>query len=138
MKENLLSKTLAIAIIILFFGVSVVSSAVDINKNVDDEYNENSKSKPFDSYTEIFTYISAHVYGIKLKGIGLLFNVEIWGVDSTIDMQGYRYPLFPLGESHFVVSADHVIAPHFIGICYPVTVDTYGVIGIAIGNIEWS
>jgi hypothetical protein len=61
----------------------------------------------------------------------------MWGIDRTINMHGYRYPLFPLGESEFVVSTDHVIAPRFIGICYPVTVDLYGVKGIAFGNIEW-
>jgi hypothetical protein len=86
---------------------------------------------------ELITFIDAFAYEFKIERIGLGVHIEIWGVDRTIDLEGYRYPIFPFGQSNFVVSTDHVIAPRFIGIWYPITVDTYGVKGFALGNVEW-
>ncbi len=125
------------SIVISFIGLSNVSYAADVNKIVDDESKKNPEVKPFDNYTEIITYIEAYVYGFKIKGFGVLYHVEMWGVDCTIDMNGCRVPLFPLGESNFCVSSNHVLAPHFMGIWWQVSVDTYSIKGVAIGNIEW-
>ena len=140
MRNTLFKKGLVVGIIILLVGVSVLSSVSSrylsvSNKKTINDINEIETS---DDYTEIFTFIDAYVYGLNLKGIGPIYYIELWGVDNTIDIQGYKSPLFPIINSHFVVSTDHVIAPQFIGIYYHVTVDTYSVKGIAFGNIEWS
>ncbi|KYK30191.1 hypothetical protein AYK20_04515 [Thermoplasmatales archaeon SG8-52-1] len=139
-----MGKKIMIAIIIIIITLiptSLPVNSTQLSNNLISEKNiyiyNNNEIEPLDQYKEIFTFIDAYVYGFNLKGIGPFYYIELWGVDCTIDIQGYRYPLFPIVDSHFVVSADHVIAPNFIGIYYPVTVDTYSVIGIALGNIEW-
>lgn len=137
MNKNLIIKIWVICTIVLFIGISNSSSAANINKNLDGKSNKIYKSKSFDNYKEIITYIDGYVYGFKINGIGFLFNVEMWGVDRTIDMHGYRDPIFPLGESNFFVSSDLVIASHFIGTWRQVTVDTYSINGIALGNVDW-
>ena len=138
MKKNLFCKLLTVGIIVLSIGACFVSSANDKNKKIYEETYVNTNSVAFDNFTEFFTKVDAHVYGIKLKGISLLFQIELWGVDKTIDLTGYRYPVFPLRESAFSVSTDYAIIHNFIGRWEQITVDTYAVWGVAIGNIDWS
>ena len=141
MKKGLIA-TFMVALMLITVISSVSSKNVTVSNEKMEECNtvsvDNPVSSQTDNYTELITFIDAFAYGFKIKGIGLGFHIEIWGVDRTIDLEGYRYPLFPLGESNFVVSADHVIVSHFVGIWYPVTVDTYAVKGIALGNIDYS
>ena len=136
MKRKLYGKILGVVIIILFVGVSV-SFAYD-NNNLDEQTYKNTKSETFDNFIEVFTKVDAQVYGFKLKGLGFLFHIELWGVDETIVLIGYRYPIFPISESAFSVWTDHAIIHNFIGRWEQVTVDTYSVKGVALGNIEWS
>ena len=133
---------IAIIIIISLISTSLPVNSTQISNNFIDGKTiyvyDNNEIEPLDQYKEIFTFIDAYVYGFNLKGIGPFYYIELWGVDDTIDIRGYKSPLFPIIDSHFFVSTNHVIAPQFIGIYYHVTVDTYSVIGIAFGNIEWS
>jgi hypothetical protein len=135
-----MKKLLIVGFILLFVSISVHPSNAlyeNYTKDVDNK-SGTSENKTNDEFKEIITFIDGYVDGFKIKGIGIPFNIEMWGVDQTIDIYGYRKPLFPIGESHFFISSDHVIAPYFIGICWQVTVDTYSIKGIAFGNIEWS
>ena len=84
---------LAIGIIVLFIGFSVVSSAVDINTDVDDEARENFETEPLDDYEEIITFIDGTCNDVTKKGIYIKRDVTFQaGVTTWLEISGYYRP----------------------------------------------
>ena len=130
-KNKLYCKILATGIIVLFMGVSVVTSADSVN--VSDNLIE---FKSFDDEVEIISFID---------GGGRLFDSE-WKMSffvkhisisqGHIDIKAIT-SLNPYKE-YKVTGAFKIDIPCFIGIDLSKAQDYREVYGIALGNIEWS
>ena len=127
------SKILAVGIIILFIGVSVVSSADSVN-----QYNiEDIEPKTYDNYKEIYSIIRGSANGYTVLNRGLIWrdvSLSAFSMGNTLTIKGRSEPYFEL----FSVYAEFIHAPCFIGWIIPITTNYCSVFGIAIGNIEWS
>jgi hypothetical protein len=126
MKNRLYCKFLAVGIIVLFIGVSV-SSAVDVNTEVDEEAWENFETEPFDEYTERISFVWGSAAHRNRTG---LFSVNF--TDGEIVIISFTTSGF------YGKNVDHVYMDFFIG-HYPRggLPTSYHFIGVAIGNIDW-
>ena len=144
MKNTLFKKGLVIGIIILFIGVSVLSSVSSKDVSVyNDNIEENNVSNElFDNNEEMFTRIGACVYqgDLKLKGDGLIKELELrdnYENRTQIGIWGFKKPLYPLKESYFTAKPKHLYSSRFIGFCFQFE-ELYALVnGVAFGNIEW-
>jgi hypothetical protein len=114
MKDRLFKKVLVIGIIILFVGVSVLSSvsSKDVSVSKDRIFDDNNEIETSDDYSEIFTYINGYCDYIKAKRIGILvhFNVELWADPWGLTISGIKKPF-----NRFEEDVYEVIVPCFIG-----------------------
>jgi hypothetical protein len=122
-------------IIFFFVGVNYISSAINVNKNKENNLFINYVEHITDTENEILTIISGVCLSYDIHNNGLIRNVTIWGLSDSIDIEGWKYPLF----THFFERATVIHTSKFIGYFYehPWGGD-YTVKGIAIGNIEWT
>ena len=146
MQNKILRKGLIVGIIILFVGVSVLSSvsSKDVsvsNDKVDDDNNEVELLE--DNQKEIYTifknqrveYINVGDHVFPWFSIGY---VEIYSYGG-FTIKGYKSPLYPLNKSWFELDVRQVNAPLFIGRYWIDWIEEWTYVdGIAIGNIEWS
>ena len=138
MKRNSYFKVIAVGILVVLVGGSVVSTANSINNNVCYEETEKYVVKPFDDNREIITRIDGSCTYVEIhskRGIvyDVTFNAEIWG--TYLDIDGWMYP-FP---SYFHELVTYLHTPLFIGFIHRVPGGwTHDIRGIALGNIEWS
>ena len=149
MRNTLLKKGLVLGIIVLFFGVSVLSSASskDVSVYNDKIVDDNNKVELLeDNQNEIYTiFDNVNVQNVDTSGSILNYLGFVVGwielssyVEFTI--KGYKRPIFPLSESWFELKVEYVYAPFFIGRWdpdYDEPLWSY-IDGIAYGNIEWS
>jgi hypothetical protein len=122
MKKHLL--IIGICIVIL---VIPISSAVNVNTDVDDEGRDNYEVKPLDEYTEIISYVWGSAEHLDRIG---LFSVNLTVGDINI--------ISFTTSGFYSKNTDHVYMNFFIGFYptggFPVE---YRFFGVAIGNIEW-
>ena len=138
MKKHLL--IIGICIVILFIPIS---SAVNVDTNVDDDARENFEIETFDSYSEIITFISGTCDSREIKGTGLFRDVKLvaGAMSTSLTVWGYKHPFFDWQKLRVNRFAEqgvmHIHASRCICI-FGGTSGLYGVSGIALGNIEWS
>ena len=143
MKNNWLKKSIVTVILLLFIGVSVLSSvsSEDVSASNDIILEDKNEIGLEDNNEEVLTRITAFVMLDDIKSNnGLIVNIELLDSgfeDSSIDIFGFKKPLYPLRESFFKEKPKHLIAPQFIGLTIPVENLYVYVIGYAFGNIEW-
>ena len=135
MKNSWFTKSIVTVILLLFIGIVVLSSVSSKDVSV---FNDIMLD---DNNEEVLTRITAFVMLDDIKSNnGLIVNIELWDSgfeDSSIDIFGFKKPLYPLRESFFKEKPKHLIAPQFIGLILPVENLYVYVIGYALGNIEW-
>jgi hypothetical protein len=134
MKNTLFKKGLIVGIIILFIGVSVLSSvsSKDVSVYNDTIFDDNKEIETSDDYSEIFTHIDGWCWSIeeKRKSIFIHHGVELWGY--SLNIKGIRFPFNIFDEDAYYVKV-----PSLFG---RINYDRqpYIVNGVAFGNIEWS
>jgi hypothetical protein len=112
-----------------------ISSAVDVNTDVDDEALMNFGVKPLDADTEIITRIHGYSDNYETHSWkGLIRNISIWGSETLeLKIEGWKYPFL----TYFFKTVTVVHASFFIGyFSFNRHVGEWFVNGIAIGNIE--
>ena len=112
-----------------------MTSAVDINSDVNDESRKNYEIEPLDDYEEIITFIDGTCNGITKKGIYIKRDVIFQAGGTTgFEISGYYRPWVHFNEINVI----YIHAPLFIGVIYNhFGGTTYSVWGIALGDIEW-
>ena len=130
MKKHLL--IICICIVILLIPIS---SAVDINTDVDDESRENFEIETLDDYEEIITFIDGTCNDVTSKGIYIKRDVTFQAGESTwFEISGYYRPWVHFNEINVI----YIHAPLFIGVIFYRGVGlAYSVWGVALGDIEW-
>ena len=128
-----MGKTLIIGIIMLFLSTMCLHAMVSEGKHG----LVSPTTDQMDNNDEIITFISGSHYGLITNKWGFIRDVDIFaGMGGTgLEIKGrMQYTL----ESFHYLTVQYIHAPHFLGFSIP-TGPPYGiVIGIAIGNIEWS
>ena len=138
--DNMLRRLIICIILILFMGLSINSSAFNIETKYDKKIIDKNEIKTLDVFKEIFTKLNGYINAFKIKGLGIGLNIEMWSYWSGIELDGFRFynPIFPFRNWSFEEDAKHVIIPNFIGYighkCDQS--NTRELHGIAIGNIE--
>jgi hypothetical protein len=144
MKNTLFKKGLVIGIIILFIGVSVLSSvsSKDVSVFYDRIVDNNNEIEQLDTIQAIYTKINicvpeGYVVTVKESGIGILFRyVEIWS-EVGFDISGYYLDL--IIPKYFSKTVRHIIAPRCFVYIRNAYFPGFGEMtqAFAIGNIEW-
>ena len=129
MKKHLL--IIGICIVLLI----PISSAIDINTDVDDESEENYEIKPLDDYKEIITFIDGTCKDVTSKGIYIKRDVTFQGGEDTgLKISGYYRPWNHFNEKNVI----YIHAPIFIGaLFFHPSGLAYSIWGFALGDIEW-
>jgi hypothetical protein len=127
-------KLIAGLIISLFFSISIVSSANDIN------FKETVKGDPeIDNLNNCFVII-AYIQGSHQDSYksGFVFNkpIEVYAY-KHLWINGIKLPSSNLFDIHIDISVRYVKASHFFGIFLPPGSFPPRIMGFAIGNIEW-
>lgn len=141
MKRTLYCKLFAIGIIILFIGISVISSANNVNANIKEEVIDNPEIEPFNINQEIISFISGTCSDYKINHYGIFKrSIETWsdGDITSFKVRGYKYSNNGEIISFGPLRPTHLISQNFIGSIQRVTLQSCNVFGIAIGDIEWS
>ena len=130
MKKHLL--IICICIVILLIPIS---SAIDINTDVDDEAIKNFYTEPLNDYKEIITFIDGTCNDVTSKGIYIKRDVIFQAGETTwLEISGYYRPWNHFNEINVI----YIHAPLFIGVIFPHPGGTtYSIWGIALGDIEW-
>jgi hypothetical protein len=133
-----LSKILTVEVIILLIGISVVSSANDLDINNDEVLIENPDVEQSDNQIEIISYITGHAFDVDKTGF--IFNepIDITAWKMSINILGIKIPSIHSFNMLFYISAvSSVKASRFFGRVnendMPPSVN-----GFAIGNVEWN
>lgn len=139
--KNKLSKILAMGIIVLFMGVSVVSSADSVNCNVKEELKDYLKSKSPNIDALIFARLDgATSYGISYDGIFIKRNFEAEALhQASLNIDGYIIPTMENGN-RFVLreSLQYIKVSIFIGkVQTPIPHEDTIIDGFCFGEIEW-
>jgi hypothetical protein len=102
-----------------------MTSAADVNTDIDDEEIENPETEPLDEYTEIISIIIGKGYGS-----GTIF--------SSVNLsRGDIFIIASTTEGSYTKRTNQIYIEFFIG---GLTGPSYGgryIFGIAIGNIDW-
>lgn len=130
MKKHLL--IIGICIVILLIPIS---SAIDINTDVDDEARKNFEAEPLDEHKEIITLIDGTCNDVTSKGIYIKRDVILQGGGTTsLEISGFYRPWNHFNELNVI----YIHAPLFIGSIFSHPGgSTYSIWGIALGDIEW-
>ena len=135
MKKGLYCRITAVGIIVLFMGVSVVSSSTVL---INDIYAENIEINTIDENKEIFTIIKGLTKGYTQTNRGLLWrNIQMDAIGQGFEINGWKEPNF---QNFFIIGVKHIKVPLFIGWMIPddEAGGYFTVYGFAIGNIDWS
>ena len=129
MKKHLL--IIGICIVLLI----PISSAIDINTDVDEEARENPEIEPLDDYKEIITFIDGTCNDVTSKGIYIKRDVTFQGGEDTgLKISGYYRPWNHFNEKNVI----YIHAPIFIGaLFFHPSGLAYSIWGFALGDIEW-
>ena len=140
MKNTLFKKGLIVGIIILFIGVSVLSSvsSKDVSVTNDKVVDDNNEIEPLDEYTEIVSFIYGGGYWSECD---ILFYFKGWGIWKFTFTSGdffikavTKNPFKPFLK----VTAHKIEVPQFIGIFMGnPDYETASIVGHAIGDIYW-
>ena len=130
MKKNLLIISICIVILLI-----PISSAVDINTDVDDEARENFEIEPLDDYEEIITFIDGTCNDVSSKGIWIKRDVIFQAGGTTgFEISGYYRPWNHFNEINVI----YIHIPLYLGVIFSHPGGTtYSIWGIALGDIEW-
>ncbi len=112
-----------------------ISSAVDINTDVDDDARENPETEPLDDYEEIITFIDGTCKDVTFKGIYIKRDVTFQGGEDTgLKISGYYRPWNHFNEKNVI----YIHAPIYIGVIFSHPSGMADSIrGIALGDFEW-
>lgn len=133
-------KNIVLVSILIWLFFSPIFSTVLLNASADTDIKIISEKIIIDSNKEIITFVDGTCTEITIKGLGFMRRAEIWTGDikTMVTLNGRKYPLLNNPNSHFYISyATHIVIPHFIGFRWRESTVSYGVYGIALGNIEW-
>jgi hypothetical protein len=120
MKKHLL--IIGICIVILLIPIS---SAVNVNTDVNDEAIENPETEPLDEYTEIFSIIIGKGYGSgNIVGSVNLSRGDIFIIAYTT-------------EGSYTKRTNQIYIEFFIGALTQPSFGGRWIFGVAIGNIDW-
>ena len=141
MKNTLFKKGLVAGMIILFVGVSILSSVS--SKNVSISYDkvvyDNNEIEPLDEYTEIVSFINGGGYIDWDDGCSGFIQHDFYVFSADIFIKAFtKNPLKPF----YTATANEIHMDLYIGGigCGPASpgeLKCY-LIGVAIGDIEWS
>jgi hypothetical protein len=132
---NNLSRILTIKVIILLIGISIISSANEIN--ILEELIENPKVEKFNEQKEIISFIRGISIAVHKTGFIKNEPINICPWKSGIKISGIKIPTldsFMIFFSEITIS--WITASHFFGIVRQIG-PHFMVSGIAIGNIDW-
>lgn len=146
MEIGLWKKGLVVGIIVLFVTVSLspVVTAVNNKTEADDEPLDNSDDiGTSDEYEEIITFITGYAWLDWIKRRGYFrgeVNLICYKQSSFIILFGFRRSESGIEFYNELIAEDIVYAYRFIGYStgYSYYMFDPGILGIAIGNIEWS
>jgi hypothetical protein len=126
MQKILYCKTLAIGIIVFFIGANAVTSAVNINSDLNKGIRENYKIESSDEYTEIISLIGGS--GVSHGPKEGLFHLNV--TNGNVDITSFTTKGF------YKIETNKVSAKFFIGYDRG---SGFGFVfgGIAIGDISW-
>ena len=134
MPNKLFKKGLVVGIIVLFIGISVLSSvsSKDVSVANDRIVNDNNEVEPLDFYKDIFAYVSGNGYSREEVHSG--FNPFVRFLIGDFHIRAFS--LKPLGW--YEAWPGSLTIPIFIGDAYPTGNSYYEIDGIVLGNIGWS
>ena len=124
-------------IIILLIGISVISSANDLDINNDEELIENPDVERLDNQIELISFIDG--IAIEVDKTGYIFDepIEIRAWKMLINIIGIKLPSINSFDIFFYISGIwYVKASRFFGRVNDNNMPP-SVRGFAIGNIEW-
>ena len=131
-----LSRILTIKVIILLIGISVISSANDIN--IEEELIENPEVEKLNNQIELISYIRGIAF--EVNKTGFIFNkpIKITPWKSAIFITGIKLSsLYPYKMFFYDYPNSIVRVSRFFGNVIQVKEFSFEVSGIAIGNIEY-
>jgi hypothetical protein len=141
MQNKILRKGLVIGIIILFVGVGILSSvsSKDISFSDDKIIEDNDEIEPIDNYDEIISFINGGGYIDWDDGCSGFIQHDFYVFSADIFIKAFtKNPLKPF----YTATANEIHMDLYIGGigCGPASpgeLKCY-LIGVAIGDIEWS
>ena len=130
-----MKKHLLIICICIVIWLIPISSAIDINTDVDDDARENFETEPLDEHKEIITFIDGTCNDVTSKGIYIKRDVILQAGGTTwLEISGFYRPWNHFNEINVI----YIHAPLFIGsIFFHSDSMKYSIWGIALGDIEW-
>jgi hypothetical protein len=144
MGKNILKRGFIISVVCMFLSTICLPVLASELFNVRKDINEKatSEEKIVDSNREIITSVHGSCTEITIKGLGFIRRAEIWAgcMKTVIVLDGFKSPLFINHNYNYFWTdrATHIIIPYFIGFRMKMSITpTYGVYGIALGNIDW-
>jgi hypothetical protein len=124
MKKNHIGKNLALGLIVIFIGAGAITSAVDINTDVNKKSMDNYEFEPLDGYFEIISFVMGSGRG------------NIWypnGVNLSGDIT-----IIALTTNGFIIKqASQVEINFFLGLKFSSGFGGLTIIGYAFGNFNW-
>ena len=134
-------KIIGIFVCVLIIGVSVVSSASNVNKNEHDKIIVCNEVQQINNNRELISIITGTCSDYKLTNNGLIRKqVELWSNGSThITIRGSYIYLGSLnGIMGFTVNGLHYLwIKNFIGYINRISPQSCRVFGFALGDIFW-
>ena len=117
-----------------------ISSAANLDTDVDDGTIEKCEIEPFNGGKEIISFVTGTCddYSKDIKGL-IRHHIELWTNHdfTSFTVRGFKYS--SSGEIIFYsCTSTHLIASNFIGILKRITLHSCMVNGIVLGDIEWS
>jgi hypothetical protein len=132
-----LSRILTIKVIILLIGISVISSANDIN--IEEELIENPEVEKLNNQIELISYIGGIAFSVNKTGF--IFNkpIRITPWKTAIFIMGIKLPSLYSYNMFFYDYPNSILrVSRFFGNVKQVYEFSFEVSGIAIGNIEYN
>jgi hypothetical protein len=116
-----------------------ISTAIDMDKNVNDEAGDNPEIKSLDVDNEFFTQINTLCTNVVVNKNGFIKDIEFTTEKDPMYISGLLKPIIKEGELNtYQGNPQYIHAPFFIGKFQDIDEGNIVIAGFAFGDIDWS
>jgi hypothetical protein len=136
MQKGLIRKGLVFSVIVLFMGVSVLSSvsSKEISESNNRMNEENKDIKPANGFTEVFSFVEGVTIPYNWGG-GIFWNsFDFYSGPWSTTLTVREFTIFPFSWGDTYTKSSGYI-PFFVGIMRWIGGEQHEISGIVIGNI---